>query len=480
MKRQSRRFHHTMMVDKTAGKWLPPFLGRQLSPVIDRLASILAGRSEEAVAERMALAVFAIRVGGAAIAFLSQIVLARVMGEFEYGVFVFVWAMAIILGNLSCFGFPTAVIRFLPGYRAEEAYSAIRGLADTARQFTLVSATSIAALGAALLYVAGDQVPGHYLVPLCLGLIIMPMIALGDVLDGTARANSWPVFGLGATFLLRPTLILVFMLLLVSLGFAKTSVNALWAALAATYATTILQYLAVDRRMTKRFASAERVVAFRIWLAFALPMFLIEGCYFLLTNSDVLVVGFYLPPDQVGIYFAAAKTMALVHFVYFAVKAAAAPRFAALVAADDKPALALFARQTVIWTFWPSLLLGGVVLAAAPLLLALFGPAFQSGQPVMTVLFIGIMAKALVGPGEVLLTMAGEQTRTALIYLTVLVVNIVLNITLIPRYGLVGAAAATATAMGTEALLLNRVVRFRLGISMFIIGRSQAGSGGAA
>ena len=39
----------------------------------------------------------------------------------------------------------------------------------------------------------------------------------------------------------------------------------------------------------------------------------------------LVVVGLYLPPDQVGIYFAAAKTMALVQFVFFAVKAGATP-----------------------------------------------------------------------------------------------------------------------------------------------------------
>jgi O-antigen/teichoic acid export membrane protein len=63
----------------------------------------------------------------------------------------------------------------------------------------------------------------------------------------------------------------------------------------------------------------------------AFPIFLIEGFYFMLTNADVIIVGLYLPPEKVAVYFAAAKTMALVHFVYFAVKAAAAQRFSGLV-----------------------------------------------------------------------------------------------------------------------------------------------------
>ncbi len=66
----------------------------------------------------MALVAFAIRVVSAAIAFVSQIILARVMGEFEYGIFVFVWVLVVLFGNLSCLGFHTAIIRFLPQYRA--------------------------------------------------------------------------------------------------------------------------------------------------------------------------------------------------------------------------------------------------------------------------------------------------------------------------------------------------------------------------
>lgn len=39
----------------------------------------------------MALTAFLIRIVSAALAFLAQIVLARMMGEYEYGIFVFVW-----------------------------------------------------------------------------------------------------------------------------------------------------------------------------------------------------------------------------------------------------------------------------------------------------------------------------------------------------------------------------------------------------
>ena len=166
--------------------------------------------------------------------------------------------------------------------------------------------------------------------------------------------------------------------------------------------------------------------------------------------------------------------MAMVHFVYFAGKAAAAQRFSGLVSGADHAALSAFARQTVQWTFWPSLLVGGLVIAAGPFLLSLFGPAFQDGHMIMVVLFAGILAKAMIGPGEVLLTMAGEHRICAAIYAVALAANLALNVTLIPAWGLLGAATATASAMVVEASLLHIIVRRRLGIVMFIASRAPA------
>lgn len=465
-----------MTVVDTAGRWLPPRLYAWLSPLIERADAVLAGSDAEARAEAMALIAFAIRVVSAGIAFVSQIILARLMGDYEYGIFVFVWALCVIFGNLSCFGFHTAVIRFLPGYRDERAHAEIRGLTETARRFAVASATLLAILGIAGVNLFADHIDAHYLVPLTIGMAILPMIALGDVLDGTARANNWPFFGLGATFLVRPTLIIVAMGAALLMGFPPDAVTALVAALAATYLTTLVQYLAVTLTLKRQYHTPTRTVALRRWFAVALPIFFIEGFYFLLTNADVIVVGFFVPPDQVAVYFAAAKTMALVHFVYYAVKAGASPRFAELVAQNDHAELARFARLTVRWVFWPSLAVGLIVLALGPFLLSLFGPNFTDGHRLMAILFAGIMAKALIGPGEVLLTMSGHQRICAIVYLCVLLANITISITLIPMLGLEGAAIATASAMAIEALLLYAVVRWRLSVSMFVLAGPTTGA----
>lgn len=316
-----------MAVIQSAERLLPAGLRGKAEPFTRSLATIFASDDPRNLAQRMALITFAIRVISAAIAFISQIILARVMGEFEYGIFVFVWALVVICGDLSCLGFHTTVVRFLPDYAGRSAHAEIRGLTSTARVFAMLSSTALALLGFLCLWMFHEAFADYYVVPLFVGLFCMPMIALGDVLDSTARAHSWALAALSPTYIIRPLLILVFMVLAVWLDEPHTALTAMVAALAATYLTTVVQFVSIVRRLGKRYVAGPRKLEFALWIKAALPIFVIEGFSFLLTNSDVIVVGLFLDPESVAIYFAAAKTMALVHFVFFSVKAAAAPAF---------------------------------------------------------------------------------------------------------------------------------------------------------
>lgn len=422
-------------------------------------------------AGRMALIAFFIRVFSAAIAFISQIILARTMGEHEYGIFVFVWVLVILIGNLSCLGFHSAQIRFLPQFEADNDYERVRGLATTARVFALISSTTIAALGFVALELFGGHIESYYVMPLFISLCILPMVALGDTMEGTARANSWAFVALSPTYIIRPTLILVFMVGAVWLGKPPTAETAMATSLLATYVTTIGQFFNIKWRLHRRYEKGPMQIEFRQWFRVALPIFLIEGFGFLLTNSDTVVTGLFLEPTEVGIYFAASKTITLVQFVYFSVKAASAPRFSALFGAGEHAELSRFAGQTVRWAFWPALGVGLVMLAAGHFLLSMFGPGFTSGYGVMVILFFGILAKASVGPGEVLLTMAGEQTLCVKLYAVALAANIGLNVVLIPFFGIEGAAFAAAGAMFMEAGLLHVAVRRKLSIVLFAFAR---------
>jgi O-antigen/teichoic acid export membrane protein len=229
-----------------------------------------------------------------------------------------------------------------------------------------------------------------------------------------------------------------------------------------------VQTFLINRRLEATMEPGSRVYDFGFWLRRSAPLLMIVAADLLLQNTDVLVISRFLTPTDVGIYFAAAKTMALIMFVHYAVGSAVANQFAALNARGDRVALKAFVRDAVNWTFWTSLLCAAIILALSKPLLWLFGPQFTQGYPVMFVLVLGFLFRSAKGPAEFLLNKLGEQVLCATVLGYTALLNIALNFALVPHFGMRGAASATPISLMTASLMNYAVVRRRLDIEIGI------------
>jgi O-antigen/teichoic acid export membrane protein len=115
-----------------------------------------------------------------------------------------------------------------------------------------------------------------------------------------------------------------------------------------------------------------------------------------------------------------------------------------------------------------------VILALGQPLLWLFGKEFITGYPVMFILALGFLAHASVGPVEFVLNMLGEQNRCAFVLFAAAGLNLVLNFILIPHFGLMGAAIATAGSSAMAALLMACIAKRYLKLDLFIAWPRQA------
>src|SRR3569833_2646564 len=84
--------------------------------VIAKVRAILADRSENRLTQLIAGKVFLVRVFSALLALGSQVLLARWMGSFDYGIFIYVWTWVLMIGALSDLGLSSAARRFIPEY----------------------------------------------------------------------------------------------------------------------------------------------------------------------------------------------------------------------------------------------------------------------------------------------------------------------------------------------------------------------------
>ena len=427
--------------------------------------------SDRSIAQRIASGAFLIRVASGAIIYLSQVLLARWMGRFEFGIYVYVWAWVGFLGMLSPIGVAYSAQRFIPEYRTRGDHEGLRGFLFGSRWLCLALGTSAGALLAGTVIVFADKIAPYYFLPFMIASVALPVFAVSSAQDSISRAFNWIDLALVPGFVVHPLIIIAAMAAIHFQGAPVTALHGLIAASAALWLVVLVQVALLGRRLDRDVARGAKRYAVKEWLRTSLPIFLVDGFFILLTYVDILILQLFVGPAEVAIYYAAAKTLVLISFVYFAVAAASAHRFSQYHVAGETEKLARFVSDTIRWTFWPSLAVAIALLVAGKPLLGLFGPGFEEGYPLIFVLVIGLMARASVGPSERLLNMVGQQRACALIYACAFAVNLVLCLLLIPRFGLLGAACSTATAVVCESVLLFVVTKRRLGLHIFIIGR---------
>jgi O-antigen/teichoic acid export membrane protein len=444
-------------------------LPQSATAFVDRARAFLADRGDRTLAQRVAGNAFLIRVFAAGLAYITQVLLARWMGAHEFGVYVYVWTWVMLLGALVDLGIASAAQRFIPEYARQGAFAHLRGFLSGSRWLAFGIASVLAATSA--LFVVGFRgfIDDYLLIPLLLAFVCLPLYGVLHVQDGIARSYNWINLALLPPYVLRQVVVIVMMGGAYALGFATDAVTATAVASFSIWITALGQMVLLNRRLKVEMGPGEKRYEPKTWIAVALPMFMVDSLYSMLTYVDVIVLQQFRDPQDIAIYYAAMKTLSLVAFVYFAVSAAVAHRFAEYRVSGDRERLKAFVADSIRWTFWPSLAATIVVLALGWPLLWLFGRDFTQGYGLMFVFAMGLLIRAAVGPGERFLNMLGAQRACAFAAGAAFIVNLVLCYALIPSFGLVGAAVSTTIAFAFESALIFNAAKKKFGIHLFIV-----------
>jgi O-antigen/teichoic acid export membrane protein len=396
------------------------------------------------------------------------------MGGFEFGIFIYAWTWLLLIGAMVDLGLGSAAQRFIPEYAEHKSFALLRGFFSGSRWLALLFGTIAAIVGAVAVRVLTPYIDPATVVPLYLSCAALPSFGVWSAQSGIARSYNWVNLGLSPVYVQRPLLLLGLMGLAYLLGLRTDAITATAVGLIALVCVGIGQIVILNRRLSGVVEKGPKAYAARTWLTTSVPIFVVEAFYYLLNYSDVIVLGQFVSPADVAIYYAAAKTIALVSFIYYSVAQTIAHKFVEYDVSGDRHGLTVFLKQSVRLTFWPSLAVIVGLLALGHPLLRLFGREFVSGYYLMFIIAVGLMARASVGPAERLLNMLGERRSCALVYAASFALSIGLCIVLIPRLGLAGAAIASSGALVFESASLFLVAKYRLGLHCFIFGGSKA------
>ena len=439
-----------------------------------RVKAILSDKSDSRLAQLVAGKVFLVRVAAALLALVSQVLLARFMGRFEFGIYIYVWTWVLMIGAMSDVGLSSAARRFIPEYTELDQPNLLRGFLSGSKWLAFGVASIIGVIGAVIVTLLAPHLDRFTVIPLYLACATIPIYGLVQIQAGIAQSYDWPNLALMPFYIWRALAIVLLVGGCWLTGAPTDAVTAMAIAVAATYIVTFGQLIALNRRLKAKVSDGPKRYAVKTWYATSIPIFVVEGFYLLLTYVDIITLEHFRSPDEVAVYYAAARLLALVAFVYFAIAGATTHKFTQYHVAGDKERLAKFFSETARWTFWPSLALCAGILIFGKPLLSLFGASFTSGYAVMFILAVGMLARAAVGPAERLLNMLGERKQCTTVYAIAFAINLVLCLLLIPRIGIEGAAIATSSALVMESIMLYLFAKRRLGFHVFIMGGAQS------
>lgn len=398
--------------------------------------------------------------------FLTAILLARITGTEGYGAYAFAISWVTITTLLGMLGFDKLIIREISKYLSDKKYGEGRGLLKKADHIVWAISAGVALLMVIiglLLIQYNDPKLGYALL---LAIPIMPMLALMRLRQSAMEARKLAGYGNFPELVIMPGLLI----LAIGAGYMY------WQSDFTAYHALVLQWVAagfalaighfqVRRHVMEQIQQAEPVYQTRSWIYEALPLVLISGLYVINANTDTLMLGFLRDSSDVGIYAAANKATSLIVFIQLAVNKTLSPNFASLYHQNQLKELQHLVTRSVRWMSAASATMAIVLIIAGPLYFWLYGPDFSEGYTPLIILCGAKAITATMGSVSFLLIMTSHQKIAARNVGIAALLNIILNISLIPVYGVVGAAIATALSLIVLNLMQTIAVFQKVGVN---------------
>jgi O-antigen/teichoic acid export membrane protein len=177
----------------------------------------------------------------------------------------------------------------------------------------------------------------------------------------------------------------------------------------------------------------------------------------------VAVLGVFEPVPVVGIYNVAARTAALPALILVAFGGIFSPLASSLYRQGRRRELGRLYDGVSRWSFTGALAFFLLTTLLARDIMRVFGEEFVSRWPVIVLIAAAQLFNSSVGPTARLLAMTGHQKVVMVSTAGSAVAALALSLLLVPTYGILGAAAATATALVLANVATLFFVRRRLG-----------------
>lgn len=388
-----------------------------------------------------------------AIRLLTAVILARLLGAEQYGLYNLSLSAANIAVVLSVFGLDTALIRYIAILDGRDDEEGVWGTI----QLGLGTATILSVVSGTILYAFSFPIAERIfnepaLAPLLqIVSVIIPMLTLSEVLVGANRGFKRMDTPVIAQFVAQPLirLILIVVLLVVGLDVALAILTFGLADLAASL--ILLHFLNQEFSLKRPLRSARHDS--RELFGFSFPVWLSEMMVKFQGNIQTLLLGSLGTITSVGLFTVANQINLVSSEFSSSINISAKPIMAELHDRNDLKQMGQIYQTANKWAFTIQLPILLIMLFFPAQILSVFGQSFTDGVNALVILSFASLLRVGTGMGGIIIDMTGYAKLKLVNSIIRMVVYLGLNILFIPRWGLLGAAVAIFLGEGTINLL---------------------------
>jgi len=399
--------------------------------------------------------------------YIATVIVGRGLGRAMLGAFGLVMQLERFTQVLADAGLPQANQKFVADCLARDDRAGARATARLTGALSFVFTFALFAILWALSPAIADRFYHRpdLVLPLRIAALALPLASITGTLLSVQQAarNVLPL-----VLIARVGVPLLFLAGVAAAVYAQGSLIALvWSYVLAAAVGLLAALLVFARWLSAAGDGGERTVRLRQVLRFSITMCVAAIAGSVISMADLLVLKKFVSDEQLGVYYAAARTAFFVSFPLFAMNALYAPVISDLFALKDTAGLRHTYLTTTRWSTGAAFGLFGPMVIAPSLIMGIFGRGFHGGGVVLILLGAGQLVNSATGGVAWMLAMTGGQALLAWTNWVCAAISVGALVFACRWWGAVGAAACVGSVVAIANIARLIWVWRRLGFHPF-------------
>ena len=415
---------------------------------------------------------------GMLLGFVSRIIIVRYITQSEYGIYSLALVLTSIFVTISTLGLQEGSTRYIAYFRGKKEERKVRGIISSSIKIALVASV----ISSAILFFSSDIISTNIFhsselsTPLKIFSVAIPFTVLIGIFTSIFRGFDRVEPNVYFQNILRNVAFILFLIGAFLLGLSFFGV--LYAYLASIVLTCsafglyAIKKLPLPTSSVKKEADADTATAInpigKELLLFSTPLLINSILGMIMGYTDTLMLGYFKTADVVGLYNGA---LPLAHLIPIALTSMVFIYTPIISQLYPKNLLKEIKRSYAVltkWVFSVTLPLFLIFIFFPDIVLSfLFGSQYIGAAAALQFLALGFFVHTFLGPNGATLTAMGKTKILMWASVASAVLNVVLNVSLIPLIGMTGAAMATASSLALANMILSTKLYFLSGVHPF-------------